>query len=153
MTSTQHSALSGDGHGYVLGIDGGGTHARALLATPEGRPVAEGWGGPANFQAVGEEVTRTWDSARDFYVLLEGSALVERDGRERARLGAGDFFGEIAALDWGAGYGYERSATVTAVEPLRLLVLDPAHLNMLMAEAPSVAERVQRAVRARSPAD
>jgi len=43
---------------YVLGIDGGGTHARALLATRDGTPVAEGWGGPANFQAVGEEVTR-----------------------------------------------------------------------------------------------
>jgi glutamate/tyrosine decarboxylase-like PLP-dependent enzyme len=100
--------------------------------------------------AVGDEVTRAWDSARDFYVILEGSAAVERDGREQGRLRAGDFFGEIAALDWGAGYGYARSATVTAIEPLRLLVLDPAHLSRLMAEAPSVAETVQTAVRARS---
>jgi glutamate/tyrosine decarboxylase-like PLP-dependent enzyme len=100
--------------------------------------------------AVGDEVTRAWDSARDFYVILDGSAAVERDGREHGRLRAGDFFGEIAALDWGAGYGYARSATVTALEPLRLLVLDPAHLNRLMAEAPGVAERVHSAVRARS---
>ncbi|MEA2422313.1 MAG: aromatic-L-amino-acid/L-tryptophan decarboxylase [Thermoleophilaceae bacterium] len=100
--------------------------------------------------AEGDEVTRAWDSARDFYVILEGAATVVRDGHEQGRLGAGDFFGEIAALDWGAGYGYARSATVTATRPLRLLVLDPAHLNRLMAEAPSVAERIQGAVRARS---
>jgi aromatic-L-amino-acid decarboxylase len=102
------------------------------------------------FVAVGEEVTRTWDSARDFYVILDGVATVDRDGAEQGRLQAGDFFGEIAALDWGAGYGYARSATVTATQPLRLLVLDPAHLNRLMAEAPSVAELVHSAVRARS---
>ena len=29
-----------------------------------------------------------------------------------SELGPGDFFGELAALDWGAGYGYVRTATV-----------------------------------------
>jgi aromatic-L-amino-acid/L-tryptophan decarboxylase len=98
---------------------------------------------------VGSRVIQAWDAARDFFVVLEGAAVVERDGRAVARLAAGDFFGEIAALDWGAGYGYARSATVTATEPLRLLVLGPAHLSRLMAEAPGVAQRIEHAVRER----
>ena len=61
----------------------------------------------------------------------------------------GEFFGELAALDWGAGYGHPRLATVVATEPLRLLVLAPAHLGRLMAEAPAVDEIVRRAVRER----
>lgn len=99
--------------------------------------------------APGTEVTRAWDAARDFFVLLDGSATVERDGRTVRRLGPGDFFGEIAALDWGGGYGYARSATVTASEPLRLLVLAPSHLNLLMTDAPPFAERIERAARER----
>ena len=69
-----------------------------------------------------------------------------------AELGRGDFFGELAALDWGAGYGYARLATVTAIDPLRLLVLAPAHLARLMAEVPAVEDIVRSAVRERLPA-
>ncbi len=99
--------------------------------------------------APGVEVIRAWDAARDFYVILDGSATVHRDGELVARLGAGDFFGEIAALDWGAGYGYARSATVRAIGELRLLALSPSHLNRLIATAPSVARQVHDAIRAR----
>lgn len=53
------------------------------------------------------------------------------------------------ALDWGAGYGYARSATVTASEPLRLLVLPPRALHELMRTTPTVARRVQAAARER----
>jgi hypothetical protein len=97
----------------------------------------------------GDEVVRAWDAARDFFVVLEGTASVEVRGEVVNRLARGDFFGELAALDWGAGYGRARSATVTAVERLRLLALAPAHLNILMADAPSVDERIQSAVRER----
>jgi glutamate/tyrosine decarboxylase-like PLP-dependent enzyme len=99
--------------------------------------------------AAGDDVTRAWDAARDFYVILDGSVAVERDGAVVSRLGPGGFFGEIAALDWGAGYGYARSATVTALEPLRVLALAPAYLARLMAEAPDVAEAIERAARER----
>ena len=47
-------------------------------------------------------------------------------------LGPGDFFGELAAIDWGAGFGRTRTATVTATEPTRLLVLDWALVNQLI---------------------
>jgi glutamate/tyrosine decarboxylase-like PLP-dependent enzyme len=92
---------------------------------------------------AGETVTRRWGSARDFYVVLDGHARVERDGEPIAECGPGDFFGELAALDWGAGFGYARLATVTAVEPLCLLVLAPAHLSQLMAASPDVDERIR----------
>ena len=73
-----------------------------------------------------------------------------RIGGDHVRdLGPGDFFGELAALDWGAGYGYARSATVTASEPLRLLVLPPRALGDLMRTTPTVARRVQAAARER----
>ncbi len=99
--------------------------------------------------ARGAELVRRWDAARDFYVIVRGDARVERDGELLAMLGPGEFFGEIAALDWGAGYGYVRTATVTAATDLELLVLAPAHLGLLMRDSALVARRVERARRER----
>ena len=60
----------------------------------------------------GEAVVRRWDSARDFFVVVDGDRARRRSTASRSRGSApGDFFGELAALDWGAGYGYARSAT------------------------------------------
>jgi aromatic-L-amino-acid/L-tryptophan decarboxylase len=100
--------------------------------------------------AAGDEVIRAWDAARDFYVIVDGTATVDRDGEIVAALGPGDFFGEMAALDWGAGYGHARSATVRATSELRLLALSPSHLNRLMATDQTVADRIHRTVRERS---
>jgi hypothetical protein len=108
------------------------------------------WATEARF-APGQPVTRRWDAARDFYVVLEGAAAAERPGEVAVTFAPGDFFGELAALDWGAGYGYARLLTVSATEPLRLLVLAPAHLARLMAEAPVVDETIRRAARERLP--
>jgi glutamate/tyrosine decarboxylase-like PLP-dependent enzyme len=119
----------------------------APLADDELRRVAE-WARERRVRA-GEAVIRRWDSGRDFYVVVAGRAAAERDGRVVGEFGPGEFFGELAAVDWGAGYGYARSATVTAAEPLRLLVLSPAHLAQLMAEAPTVDEAIRRASRER----
>jgi glutamate/tyrosine decarboxylase-like PLP-dependent enzyme len=99
--------------------------------------------------AAGENVLQRWESTRDFYVVVAGRLTVERAGEPLAEFGPGDFFGEVGALDWGAGYGYARTATVTATEPARLLVLSPAHLGRLMGTAPQVDAIVRRAVRER----
>jgi aromatic-L-amino-acid decarboxylase len=96
-----------------------------------------------------EPVTRRWDAARDFFVVLEGRARIEHDGRVLAEHAVGGFFGEIAALDWGAGFGYARQATVVAIEPLRLLVLSPTHLSRLMAISPTVDAVVRQAAQER----
>ena len=54
-----------------------------------------------------------------FYVLVEGRAIVSRNGDTIAERGPGDYFGEVALL-----LDQPRNATVTAVSNLRLFVLE-----------------------------
>ena len=96
-------------------------------------------------------VVEQWDATREFYVVLEGTAVVRTAERHLDDIGPGDFFGEIAALDWGASFGYARLATVTATSPMRLLVLTSADLLLLMNEIPQISAQVSRAVRDRLP--
>jgi len=58
---------------------------------------------------AGETITSEGESAVGFFVIRDGEAKVTVGGQERGRLGAGDYFGEIALIDEGA-----RTATVTA---------------------------------------
>ena len=51
-----------------------------------------------------------------FFVVAEGEAAVTVGGKEVARLGPGDHFGELALIT-----KQERSATVTAQTPMRCL--------------------------------
>jgi aromatic-L-amino-acid/L-tryptophan decarboxylase len=97
----------------------------------------------------GEAVIEQWQVSRDLHVVLCGSVEVTADGNPLRTLGPGDFFGELAAIDWGAGFGRTRSATVTAVEPTRLLVLDWVLVNRLMKTAPSFGELLEQASRER----
>lgn len=99
--------------------------------------------------AAGEPVVRRWQGTRHFYVLLGGEVEVRRDGEVLRSLGPGDFFGELAALDWGAGYGVVRSADVVGRTAARLLVLSPAALTELMRCEPEVDRVVRAAARAR----
>src|ERR671932_558893 len=48
--------------------------------------------------ASGQRVLRQGISGSAFYLILEGEAVILIDGRERRRLGRGEFFGEISAL-------------------------------------------------------
>src|SRR5260221_12325163 len=64
-------------------------------------------------------------SASDcFYVLLQGEATVEVDGRTRPSLHAGDFFGEIGMLDRGPA-----TATVVTAVPSRAMVMSHAQFR------------------------
>jgi hypothetical protein len=101
--------------------------------------------------AAGETVVQEWDVTRDFYVVLDGELAVSRDGSTLATLGPGGFFGEIAALDWGKGYGYPRTATVTACSPVRLLVFPEGALEPLLRLSPALARDVRRSVAERLP--
>ena len=60
-------------------------------------------------------------------------------------LGPGEFFGELAALDWGADYGYPRLATVVAAGDLRMARLTAETLRELMGAVPEVDAAVRRA--------
>jgi signal-transduction protein with cAMP-binding, CBS, and nucleotidyltransferase domain len=82
--------------------------------------------------AAGELVVEQWQVSRELYVVLDGAVAVTVDGRLRGALGEGDFFGEIAAMEWSAGFARTRTATVTATVPTRLLVLDWTLVDELM---------------------
>jgi glutamate/tyrosine decarboxylase-like PLP-dependent enzyme len=104
----------------------------------------------AHDAVVGEAVVEQWQVSRELYVLLSGSVEITADGKRLNHvLGPGDFFGELAAIDWGAGFARTRSATVTATEPTRLLVLDWVLVNRLMRADPGFGARLERAARER----
>jgi hypothetical protein len=100
---------------------------------------------------AGELIVRRWDPSREFYVILEGTADVRTAEEHLADLGPGDFFGELAALDWGASFGYPRLASVIATSPARLLVLPPARFNTLVRDVTGFGDQIRRAVRERLP--
>ena len=72
-----------------------------------------------------------------FFVVLEGSVRVEREGAEVATIGAGDFFGEIALLE-----DDRRTATVTSVSRVRAAVMDAADFFEMCAEMALIGQRV-----------
>jgi hypothetical protein len=92
--------------------------------------------------AAGEEVIRRWDADRFFYIVLAGRYDVFIDTRLIRTHGPGDHFGELAARDWGGGYGYARLATVRCAEPGRLLKLTTEDLAWLVDSQPTVKARI-----------
>ena len=92
--------------------------------------------------AAGEEVIRRWDADRFFYIVLTGRYDVFIDARLIRSHGPGDHFGELAARDWGGGYGYARLATVRCAEPGRLLKLTTEDLAWLTDSQPAVKARI-----------
>jgi aromatic-L-amino-acid decarboxylase len=101
--------------------------------------------------APGERIVEQWTASRDFYVVLDGAVEVLVGGEHVRHLGPGDFFGEIAALEWGAGFAYPRLATVVATAPLRLLVFRGPSFECLVDEFPAVGEELRAAAMERLP--
>ena len=89
--------------------------------------------------AEGERVLRRGLASGDFYVILEGEAVVEIGGGEEVRLGRGDFFGEISALT-----GEPPAADVVAASLLRCLVIPGPQLERLLLERPQLTLRLLR---------
>lgn len=85
----------------------------------------------------GKEMTREGSRGREFFVLLEGDADVTKDGRSINKLGAGDFFGEIALVS-----DSPRTATVTATSPVRALVITDRSFKRLLDESPEIQRKV-----------
>jgi CRP-like cAMP-binding protein len=90
---------------------------------------------------AGKVLMRQGETGTDMMVVASGSVSVERDGNRLNTLGPGDFFGEIALVDGGA-----RTATVTAEEPTRLLVITHRDFHSMMDEFPEVADQVMNAL-------
>ncbi|HVL30914.1 MAG TPA: aminotransferase class I/II-fold pyridoxal phosphate-dependent enzyme [Solirubrobacteraceae bacterium] len=95
-------------------------------------------------RAAGEVVVEQWEPSLDFYVIVDGRVEVLVDGERVDELSDDEFFGELAALDWGAGYGYPRVASVRTVEPTTLLTFPSGSMNEVARDHPSIARRIRR---------
>src|SRR5438045_1662276 len=82
----------------------------------------------------GTELTAEGQGGVGFFVIESGQALVTVDGRERATLGPGDYFGEIALIDGGL-----RTATITAVSDGTSYGLTPWQFRPLVETNASIA--------------
>lgn len=92
---------------------------------------------------AGEVLARRGEPAHSMYFVAAGEVEIELKHRQ-VRLGAGHFFGEIAALR-----RTRRSATITAVTRASLLVLDARDLHALMDREQRIAERIREVARSR----
>jgi voltage-gated potassium channel len=89
----------------------------------------------------GTVIARRGEPAHAMYLIADGEVEVKLRHRH-LRLGAGQYFGEISALR-----RTRRSATVTAMMPTKLLVLDAFDLHGLMDRQPALAARIEEAAR------
>jgi small-conductance mechanosensitive channel/CRP-like cAMP-binding protein len=97
----------------------------------------------------GERIVRQGDSGETMYVVLEGTAVVTHRGengaeREVARLSRGEFFGEMALLA-----GEPRTATVSALEDMAVLVIHKDALQALLTRRPELVQEMAEIVEAR----
>jgi voltage-gated potassium channel len=97
----------------------------------------------------GDVLVRAGDRGHEMYFIGRGSVEVVAPGGEVYRtLGAGDFFGEIALVD-----DAERTATVRALAPSDLYVLDRALFERVAAGYPDVAATLREAATHRQHGD
>lgn len=98
--------------------------------------------------APGETIYEEGEPGEHFYVVQSGEVELVRmsEDKERvvARLGPGDFFGELSAV-----MGERRSSRAVAVNSTRLIALDRETLESMCLEEPVIAMRLIRSLVAR----
>jgi CRP-like cAMP-binding protein len=87
--------------------------------------------------SAGDKVLRQGLTGSGFYVILDGEAAVVVDGTERARLGRGEFFGEVSVI-----LGESPIADIVATTPLRCLVLAGPRVEPFLIAHPRVMYRM-----------
>jgi CRP-like cAMP-binding protein len=88
-----------------------------------------------------ERILRQGLTGSGFYVILDGECSVRVDGEERARLGRGEFFGEISIL-----LGESPVADIVALAPVRCLVLGGPDVEPFLVAHPRVQFRMLQAL-------
>lgn len=86
---------------------------------------------------AGRELVDQGRLGQEFFLILEGTATVKRNGRKVATLGPGQYFGELSLLDRGP-----RSASVVADTKMDLLVLSTREFGGLLDEVPGIAPKI-----------
>jgi CRP-like cAMP-binding protein len=93
---------------------------------------------------AGRDLCEQGAIGREAFVIMEGEAVVRRNGRKVATLGPGDCFGELALLDHGP-----RTATVTAATDMRVLVLGAREFAGIIDEVPAIGNKLLKALAGR----
>lgn len=75
----------------------------------------------------GHVIVGEGESGVGFYLILDGGVEVKRKGKAMAKLGSGNFFGEMSLLD-----SNPRSSDVVAVAPTTCLVLSSWEFQALV---------------------
>jgi CRP/FNR family cyclic AMP-dependent transcriptional regulator len=91
---------------------------------------------PVTF-ADGDILCEEGHRGREAFILTSGTAVVSRGDEVIATVGAGDLVGELALLGDGL-----RSASVTAIEPIKAYVMSAQEFNSVLA-LPGVADAIQ----------
>lgn len=94
---------------------------------------------PADWSPIWEKTP-----ADKAYIILRGEAAVRRDGREIARLGPGDIFGEGAIVN-----NKLRNATIVTLSKVELLHFTSDQVRQLGDEVPAFADALSRTAQER----
>jgi CRP/FNR family cyclic AMP-dependent transcriptional regulator len=89
-------------------------------------------------------IARQGEVGTGFFLVARGGVRVVRDGATIARLGPGDFFGELSVLD-----GRPRVAQVIADEPTVCLALATWDFEAVVTDQPGVALAIMRGLAGR----
>jgi CRP-like cAMP-binding protein len=92
----------------------------------------------------GTVIAREGERGIGLFLILEGTCRVTIGGKTKARLGPGDFFGEVALLDGGP-----RTATVEATTDVKLVGITEWVFRGLLAEHPTIALKTLESVAGR----
>ncbi|HYI23004.1 MAG TPA: cyclic nucleotide-binding domain-containing protein [Candidatus Limnocylindrales bacterium] len=90
---------------------------------------------------IGQRILRQGFTGTGFYVIVEGEVAIKIDGNEIARLGKGDFFGEMSIL-----LGEPPVADVVTTRQLRVLHLGGSELEGFLRDYPPVMYRMLKSV-------
>jgi CRP-like cAMP-binding protein len=129
---------------------GANAAARALRSVPlfsgVGRPELNSVASVARTRdaPAGDVLCREGERGTEFFVIRSGRVRVDQNKRKLRELGPGDYFGELSLLDRGP-----RSATVTALTPVELLVISELDFSSLVDEVPSLAHHLLATLAAR----
>jgi CRP-like cAMP-binding protein len=93
---------------------------------------------------AGHVIARQGEIGTGFFVVIDGMVRVVRDGEVVARLGPGEFFGELSVLD-----RMPRNATVAAETATKCLALASWDFEKVLLEQPALTLSILRGVAAR----
>jgi CRP-like cAMP-binding protein len=86
---------------------------------------------------AGVDLVKEGEPGDALFIILDGDAIVHRDGEELNRVGPGAYFGELAILD-----GEPRSATVVAETDVKVAVIGIRMFRTLLREFSDLAEQL-----------